>query len=79
MVAAEDADELRLLVADDMLALVDGVGRAPEPRLARALLCRDRLDELVEDGRQAPHARDVLLERRALVLREHLDPKRAPS
>ena len=61
------------LVGDDVLALVDGVGRALEPGLAGALLRGDRLDELVEHRREAPHARDVLLERRALVLRQHLD------
>ena len=77
VVAAEDADELGLLVVDDVLALVDGVGRAAEPRLARALLRGDGLDELVEDRREAPDARDVLLERRALVLREHLDAREA--
>ena len=79
VVAAEDADELRLLVVDDVLALPDGVGRAAVPGLARALLRGDGLDELIEDGREAPVSRDVLLERRALVLREHLDARRAPS
>jgi hypothetical protein len=77
VVAAEDAHELRLLVADDVLALVHRVGRAAEPRLARALLRGDRLDELVEDRRETPDARDVLLERRALVLREDLDAREA--
>ena len=75
VVAAEDADELRPLVVDDVLALPHRVGRAAVPRLARALLRGDGLDELVEHRREAPVARDVLLERRALVLREHLDAR----
>jgi hypothetical protein len=61
VIAAEDAHELGILVADDVLALPDRVGRAAVPRLARALLRRDRLDELVEDRRQAPRTSDVLL------------------
>ena len=75
VVAAEDAHELGPLVVDDVLALPDGVGRAAVPGLAGALLGGDRLDELIEDRREPPVSRDVLLERRALVLREHLDAR----
>ncbi len=79
VVSAEDAHELGALVVDDVLALPDRVGRAAVPRLARALLRGDGLDVLIEDRREAPVSRDVLLERGALVLREHLDARRAPS
>ena len=74
VVPAEDADVLGRLVGDDVLRLVDRVGRAAKPALSGALLRGDRLDEVVEHRREAPRARDVLFERRALVLREDLDP-----
>jgi hypothetical protein len=73
VVAAEDADDVGVLVGQHVLGLVDRVGRALEPRLARALLGRDRLDVMIEDRRQTPGAGDVLLEARALVLGHHLD------
>ena len=62
VVPAEDAHELGALVGDDVLALVDGVGGPAEPALAGALLRGDGLDELVEDRREPPDARDVFLE-----------------
>jgi hypothetical protein len=77
VVAAEDGDQLRVLVGDDVLTLEDRVRRALEPGEPGPLLRRDGLDELVEDRREAPDARDVLLEGRALVLRQHLDPAEA--
>ena len=38
VVPAEDGDDVRAFVGDDVLALVDGVRRALEPTLAGALL-----------------------------------------
>src|SRR5262249_1211195 len=61
----------------DVLRLVDGIGRSAEPALSCSLLRRDRLDEGVEHRRKAPTSGDVLLERRALVLRQHFDSKEA--
>src|SRR6185369_12165829 len=48
-----------------------------EPALAGALLRRDRLDEVIEHGGESPPSRDVLFERGALVLRQHLDAKKS--
>ena len=76
VVAAEDAHDFRALVSDDVLALENGVGRAFEPRKACALLGRNGLDELIENGRQSPDAGDVLFERRAFVLREDFDARK---
>ncbi len=73
VVAAEDAHVLGRVVRDDVHGLVDRVGRALEPVLAGALLRRDGLDVVVEHRREVPRAGDVLLQRRALVLGEHLD------
>ena len=66
VVAAEDADVLGRLVGDDVLALVHGVGRAPEPALAGALLRGDRLDELSSIG-ESRHARAMCSSSEALL------------
>ena len=80
VVAAEDADDAPgFSSVMTCWHLVDGVGRAAEPALAGALLRGDRLDELVEHRREPPAARDVLLERRALVLGEDLDRGQSPE
>ena len=73
VVTAEDAYESGPLVADDVLALPDGIGRAAVPGFPGSLLSGYGLDVLVEDGRQAPVSRDVLFERSALVLRQDFD------
>ena len=77
VVSPEDADELRVLVVDDVLALPDGIGRASVPRLSGPLLGGNRLDELVEHWGEAPVPSDVLFQGRALVLREDFDARHA--
>ena len=73
VVGAEDDDVARLLVADQVEALVDRVGRAGEPPRAQPLLGGDRRDVVAEHRRQPPGAGDVPVEAVALVLREHHD------
>ena len=75
VVAGEDDDVLRLLRADGVDVLVDGVGGALVPGLGDALHGGKDLDELAEflgdDG--APALADMAVEREGLVLGEDVD------
>ena len=69
VVAAEDAHVIGGFVRDHVLRLVDRVRGSAKPALARSLLCRNGLDEIVEHRRKPPAASDVLLKRCTFVLR----------
>jgi len=71
VVGADDHHDVGLLVADEVEALVDRVGRTREPALAEALLRGHRSDVGVEHAAQTPGLRHVAVERMALVLRQH--------
>ena len=73
VVGAEDTDEIRALVVEQVQVLVDRVGRALEPLRAASHLGRDRRHVVVEKGREPPRLGDVTVEAVALVLREHDD------
>ena len=75
VVAGEDEDVLRLLGADGVDVLEDGVGGALVPGLGDALHGGKNFDELAEligDDR-APAFADVAIERERLVLGEDVD------
>ena len=71
------ANEVGILVGDDVERLEHRVRRASEPLLTEPLLRRHHLDVEVEHRRQPPAARDVRVERVGLVLRQHLDLEQA--
>ena len=77
VVRAEDEDVVRLLVGDDVEVLVDGVRAALVPVHAGAHLRGHRLHVVAQERRHPPRARQVVVERVALVLREHLHPVHA--
>jgi hypothetical protein len=73
VVGAEDEDLVGVLVGDQVQVLKDRVDRALVPITTRAHLRGHRLAEVTEEGRHAPRARDVIVERVRLVLRQHLE------
>jgi hypothetical protein len=73
VVGTDDDDDVGLLVAQQVEALQDGVGRTAEPALAETLLRRHGCDVRVEQPGEAPGLRDVAVETVRLVLREHHD------
>ena len=73
VVCAEDTDEIRALVVEQVEVLVDRVGGTLEPLRAASHLGRDRRHVVVEKCREAPRLGDVTVEAVALVLREHDD------
>ncbi len=77
MVGAEHADDVGLLVADQVQVLEDRVGRAREPVGAAPHLRRHRDDVVAEELRELPGRRDVTVEAVALVLGQDGDPEDA--
>ena len=79
VVAGKDDHVLRLLAADGVDVLVDGVGGAHVPVGAGALHGRHELEELAEFLRHdaGPAFADVPVERERLVLGENEDPAQA--
>ncbi len=77
VIAAEDADELRLLIEDQLEVLEDRVRCSAEPERPFAHLRRHDVDVLADLGHQPPGAGDVLDERVRLELRHHLDLEEA--
>ena len=73
VVAGEDEDVVRLLAADGIDILIDGVGRALIPVLRDAHLRRQHLDEIAVAHESGPAAADVPVEAERLVLRENED------
>jgi hypothetical protein len=73
VVGAEHDDVGGLLVADQVEALVDRVGRPGEPPRPESLLRRHRGDVVPEHRGQPPGGGDVPVQAVALVLREHHD------
>ena len=73
VVGAEDDDVLRPLVGDQVVVLVDRVGAAHEPARPEAHLRGHGRHVVAEQRRQPPRGRDVLVQRVALVLRQHHD------
>ncbi len=75
VVAAEDGHDVRPLVGDDVLALIDRVRLIPlnQERLGALLLPGIASMNWSSMGERRAHAGDVLLERRALYCAEHLD------
>ena len=71
VVGTEHADEIRILVRDQVEVLVDRVGRAGEPERAAAHLRRHGCHVLAEQRREPPRLADVTVEAVALVLGEH--------
>ena len=73
VVGAEDDDDVRPLVVDQVQALEDRVGAAGVPARAEPLLRRHRGDVVAEQLRHPPGLRDVPVEAVALVLRQDGD------
>jgi len=75
VVAGNDQDVLRLVAAQEMQVLVDGIGRPLVPLVfVDLLLRRQQLDELIETPvEEAPAALDVADQAVRLVLRGHTD------
>jgi hypothetical protein len=73
VVGAEDDDDVRSRVVDQVEALQDRVGAAGVPARAEPLLRRHRGDVVPEHLRQPPRRGDVPVEAVALVLGEHRD------
>ena len=74
VVAGEDEDVLRLLAADGVDVLIDGVGGALVPILADALHRREDFDELAKfAGRPPSSLADMAIERERLVLRKDIN------
>ena len=71
VVGADDHHNIRLHVLDDVDGLVDGVGRAEIPVLAKSLLSRNRGDVVAEQRRKTPHRGNMTVKRMGLVLGEH--------
>ena len=71
VVGAEHADEIGVLVGDQVEVLVDRVGGSREPERTAAHLRRHRRHVLAEQRREAPGLADVAVEAVALVLGEH--------
>jgi hypothetical protein len=73
VVGAEDDDVAGLLVADQVQALVDRVGRPGEPPRAEPLLGRHGRDVVAEHRGQPPGGGDVAVQAVALVLGQDHD------
>ena len=73
VVGADDDHDVGLHVLDDVDRLVDRVGGAEVPVLAEALLRGDRGDVVAQQRGEAPHLRDVAVQRVGLVLGQHDD------
>ena len=73
VVAAENRHEVRAFVCNQVDVLENGVGRSLVPVIAGAHLCRNQVHVLVEARVQVPCGGDVLVQRIALELRQHLD------
>jgi len=71
VVCADDDDDVRGFVVDEVQALQDRVGRPREPPLAEPLLCGHRRDVGVQQRRHPPRLRDVTVEAVGLVLGQH--------
>ena len=73
VVGADDHDDVRPLVVDDVQALVDGVRAAQVPVLADALLRGHGGHVVAQQRAHPPRLGDVPVEAVGLVLREHDD------
>ena len=74
VVRAEDDDQVRALVVDQVQRLEDRVRRAGVPARAEPLLRGHGRDVVAQQVRQPPGHRDVPVEAVALVLGEYRDP-----
>ena len=70
VIAGKNEDVVRLLAADRIDVLVDGVGRALIPVLRDAHLRRQHFDEFAEAHQRGPAAADMAVEAERFVLRE---------
>ena len=71
VVAREDEDVIRLLAADRIDVLVDGVGGALIPVLRDAHLRRQHFDVIAVAHQRGPSAANVTIQAQRLVLREN--------
>ena len=73
VVAGKNEDVVRLLAADRIDVLVNGVGGSLIPVLRDAHLRRQDFDEFAEAHQRGPAVADVAVEAKRLVLRENED------
>src|SRR5207237_2460443 len=73
VIAAENADDFRLLVEDQLEVLEDRVRRSAKPERTFAHLRGDDVNILTNVRYESPRARDVLDQRVRFELRQDLD------